>query len=46
MLRSEGIYSTRLIVPFTKNFRPDLIIGHLLHVPYVWPLAFLPFVIL
>jgi len=45
VLRGEGIYSTRLIVPFVKNFRPDLIIGHLLHVPYVWPLAFLPFVI-
>jgi phospho-N-acetylmuramoyl-pentapeptide-transferase len=45
VLRSEGIYSTRLVVPFVKNFRPDLIIGHLLHVPYLWPLAFLPFVI-
>jgi phospho-N-acetylmuramoyl-pentapeptide-transferase len=45
LLRSEGVYSTRLVVPFMKNFRPDLIIGHLLHVPYVWPLAFLPFMI-
>ena len=45
VLRSEGIYSTRLVVPFVKNVRPDLIIGHLLHVPYVWPLAFLPFVV-
>jgi len=45
VLRSEGIYSTRLIVPFVKSFRPDLIVGHLLHVPFVWPLAFLPFVI-
>jgi phospho-N-acetylmuramoyl-pentapeptide-transferase len=45
MLRREGIYSTRLIVPFIKGFRPDLIIGHLLSTPYLWPLAFLPFVI-
>ena len=45
VLRSEGIYSTRLVVPFVKSFRPDLIIGHLLSVPYLWPLAFLPFVI-
>jgi len=45
VLRGEGIYSTRLVVPFIKGFRPDLIIGHLLHVPYIWPLAFAPFVI-
>jgi len=45
VLRGEGIYSTRLVVPFIKSFRPDLIIGHLLHVPYLWPLAFAPFVI-
>ena len=45
VLRSEGLYSTRLVVPFVKNFRPDLIIGHLLTVPYLRPLAFLPFVI-
>lgn len=48
VLRGEGIYNTRLVVPFIKNFRPDLIIGRLLlphHVPYIWPLAFAPFVI-
>jgi phospho-N-acetylmuramoyl-pentapeptide-transferase len=45
MLRREGIYSTRLIVPFIKSFRPDLIIGHLLNTHYLWPLAFVPFVI-
>jgi len=45
VLRGEGIYSTRLVVPFVKSFRPDLIIGHLLHLPYLWPLAFAPFVI-
>jgi phospho-N-acetylmuramoyl-pentapeptide-transferase len=45
LLRREGIYSTRLVVPFIKSFRPDLIVGHLLTMPYLWPLAFLPFVI-
>jgi len=38
-----GIYSTQLIVPFFKNFRPDLVIHSLLARPYVWPLAFIPF---
>lgn len=41
----HGNYSTKLIVPFAKNFRPNLIIDHLLHVPHLWLLAFLPFVI-
>ena len=44
-LRVQGEYSTRLMVPFAKGTRPDLIIDSLLHVPYVWPLAFLPFVL-
>ena len=43
-LRAEGIYSTRLVVPFLKKFRPDLIVGSMLHT-HLWPLAFLPFVI-
>jgi len=43
-LQSRGSYSTRLMVPFLKNFRPDLVIGPLLHSPHFWPLAFLPFV--
>ncbi|GGA65687.1 phospho-N-acetylmuramoyl-pentapeptide-transferase [Edaphobacter acidisoli] len=47
LIRMElhGMYSTKLIVPFAKNFRPNLIIDHLLHVPHLWWLAFLPFVI-
>ncbi len=45
VLRREGIYSTRLVVPFLKSFRPDLIISHLLPAPYFWPLAFVPFII-
>ena len=44
VLRGEGLYSTRLVVPFFKKSRPDLIIGALLHTP-AWPLAFLPFVL-
>ncbi len=40
-----GGYSTHLIVPFFKKFRPDLVISGLQHVPYFWPLAFAPFVI-
>ena len=45
VLRSENSYSTRLMVPFVKKFRPDLIIGTLLSYPHLWPLAFVPFVI-
>ncbi|HZY61737.1 MAG TPA: phospho-N-acetylmuramoyl-pentapeptide-transferase [Edaphobacter sp.] len=40
-----GIYSTQVIVPFAKNFRPGFIIDSLLQVPHVWWLAFAPFVI-
>jgi phospho-N-acetylmuramoyl-pentapeptide-transferase len=43
-LQHRGSYSTRLMVPFLKRFRPDLVIGWLHHVPHFWPLAFLPFV--
>ena len=43
-LQHYGLYSTRLIVPFFKHFRPDLVIGRLLHTEF-WPLAFLPFLI-
>lgn len=40
-----GMYSTQVIVPFAKNFRPDFIIGSLLQTPHLWWLAFAPFVI-
>ena len=36
-------YSTQLIVPFFKNFRPDLVVHSLLRSRYFWPAAFLPF---
>ena len=41
----KGGYSTHLIVPFFKKFRPDLVISAWQHLPYFWPLAFAPFVI-
>jgi phospho-N-acetylmuramoyl-pentapeptide-transferase len=45
VLRGEGSYSTRLMVPFAKTIRPNLIIDGLLRFPHLWPLAFLPFVV-
>ena len=44
VLRGDGAYSTRLMVPFAKGFRPNLIIDSLL-TTHLWPLAFLPFVL-
>jgi phospho-N-acetylmuramoyl-pentapeptide-transferase len=43
-MQARGMYSTRLLVPFFKTFRPDLVIEHWAHNPHLWPLAFLPFV--
>ncbi|MEO7028561.1 MAG: phospho-N-acetylmuramoyl-pentapeptide-transferase, partial [Acidobacteriaceae bacterium] len=45
VLQGQGSYSTRLMVPFIKSYRPNLIIDSLLHTAYFWPLAFLPFII-
>jgi phospho-N-acetylmuramoyl-pentapeptide-transferase len=42
-LQSRGDYSTHLLVPFFKNFRPNLVITPLLNQHYLWPLAFVPF---
>jgi len=44
-MEMRGSYSTRLVVPFVKQFRPNLIIDSLLHVPHLSWLAYLPFVI-
>jgi phospho-N-acetylmuramoyl-pentapeptide-transferase len=44
-LTAGGSYSTQLSVPFFKNFHPDLVIHSLLTQPYVWTLAYLPFVV-
>ena len=43
-LQYRGEYSTRLLVPFFKQFHPDLVIERWLAHPQLWPLAFLPFV--
>jgi len=45
VLQWQGSYSTRLMVPFLKGYRPNLIIDSLRHVPHFWMLAFLPFVL-
>jgi phospho-N-acetylmuramoyl-pentapeptide-transferase len=42
-MQTHGLYSTKLMFPFVKQFRPDLIVERLLHQPELWPLAFLPF---
>ncbi|HEX6770513.1 MAG TPA: phospho-N-acetylmuramoyl-pentapeptide-transferase [Acidobacteriaceae bacterium] len=42
-LEMQGNYSTRLVVPFLKRFRPDLVITSLQHVPHLYYLSFLPF---
>jgi phospho-N-acetylmuramoyl-pentapeptide-transferase len=41
----EGSYSTRLMVPFVKFFRPRLAIPGLAHIPHLGVLAFLPFIV-
>ena len=43
-LQHRGEYSTRLLVPFLKQFHPDLVIERWSANPHLWPLAFLPFV--
>jgi phospho-N-acetylmuramoyl-pentapeptide-transferase len=42
-LQHGGQYSTQLMVPFFKQFHPDLVIERAVH-SQLWPLAFLPFV--
>jgi phospho-N-acetylmuramoyl-pentapeptide-transferase len=39
-----GEYSTRLVVPFFKSLRPDLVSDTLMRSTHLWPLAFLPFI--
>ncbi len=43
-LQHSGEYSTRLMVPFFKQFHPDLVIERWAVHTQLWPLAFLPFV--
>jgi phospho-N-acetylmuramoyl-pentapeptide-transferase len=44
-LEGRGNYSTRLVVPFAKRLRPDLVWGWLGHIPHLHWLAFVPFVV-
>src|SRR6202451_2175406 len=43
-MQTYGMYSTKLIVPFIKQFHPDLVVQSLERFPHLWPLAFLPFI--
>jgi phospho-N-acetylmuramoyl-pentapeptide-transferase len=45
LFQAHGDYSTHLIVPFFKKFRPDLIIAVFADRPHLWPIAFLPFIV-
>ena len=44
-LAAGGRYSTTLIFPFFKRFRPNFLIERFLHNPWTYPLAFLPFLV-
>jgi phospho-N-acetylmuramoyl-pentapeptide-transferase len=44
-LQVKGAYSTQLSVPFLKRLHPDLVIDSLLLHRFVWPLAFVPFIL-
>jgi phospho-N-acetylmuramoyl-pentapeptide-transferase len=44
-LQAKGDYSTQLSVPFFKRLRPDLVISSLLNHRFVWPLAYVPFIL-
>jgi phospho-N-acetylmuramoyl-pentapeptide-transferase len=44
-LEGRGSYSSRLMVPFVKRFRPDLVWDWMGHIPHMHWLAFLPFVL-
>ncbi|WP_213807250.1 phospho-N-acetylmuramoyl-pentapeptide-transferase [Granulicella sp. dw_53] len=41
----RGGYSTRLMVPFAKRFRPDLVWEWMGHIPHMHWLEYLPFVV-
>jgi phospho-N-acetylmuramoyl-pentapeptide-transferase len=43
LLTAQGSYSTHLIVPFFKQFTPDLLIHSLMGNPYTYPVAFVFF---
>jgi len=43
ILATHSQYSTQLMIPFIKRWRPDLVVHSLLNAPHLWPLAFVPF---
>ena len=43
-MQNRGLYSTHLVVPFLKQFHPDLVVDRIIHKPDLWPIAFLPFI--
>src|SRR5467141_2902179 len=45
VLTTHSAYSTQLMIPFLKRFRPDLVIHSFIHSPHFWPLAFVPFLV-
>jgi phospho-N-acetylmuramoyl-pentapeptide-transferase len=45
VMETRGGYSTRLMVPFAKRFRPDLVWEWLGHIPHMHWLVFVPFVV-
>jgi phospho-N-acetylmuramoyl-pentapeptide-transferase len=44
-LQARGAYSTQLSVPFLKKLHPDLVIDSLLGHTFIWPLAYVPFLV-
>jgi len=44
-LQAKGVYSTQLSVPFLKKLHPDLVIDSLLNRRFIWPVAYVPFVL-
>ncbi|HEY6290001.1 MAG TPA: phospho-N-acetylmuramoyl-pentapeptide-transferase [Terriglobia bacterium] len=45
LLSAAGRYSTDLTFPFYKRIHPSFLISSLLHNPWTYPLAFLPFLV-
>ena len=45
VLTTHSAYSTQLMIPFLKRFRPDLVIHSFINSPHFWPLAFVPFLV-
>ncbi len=45
VLTTHSAYSTQLMIPFLKRFRPDLVIHSFIPSPHFWPVAFVPFLV-